>query len=690
MDKIKTIDLEHELELIKFSLENANIAIYWLEPYNGEIFYANKAACESLHYSFEELTRLRVIDIDPNLDASSWKTFSQKVIDQEKETRFESLHKRKDQSIFPVEIIAKILHFEDKIYNIAFAIDITERKKAEELLTQNEKLLRESQEIANIGSWELDCKTNSLVWSEQVYKIFEVAKEDFCVSYEAFLSLVHPEDRAMIDEAYKLSLERKKPYNVVHRIICNNKIKYIEEQCKTDFFEEEPIRSVGTIRDITGEYHLSQKVEYFSNYDKLTNLPNRFLFLTKLEQLIENTPENSKSLIALCFIDLDNFKYINDTYGHHIGDEILKEFSNRLDEVVEGKGWIARFGGDEFAAVLENIKKVSTIATIAENILTIMKKPFIIHNELHHISVSIGISLYPNDTRSVADLTTFADITMHRAKESGKNRYEFYTTELTATMIKKMQLLTQLDEALFKEQFELFYQPQIDIKSRAIIGFEALIRWHHPILGFVSPADFIPIAEESKFIIPLGKWILYKACKQAKFWVQEGLFEGKRVAINVSGIQLSEDNFAKSVSSILHDIGLESKYLEIEITESSLMSNSTHSLEQLERLNALDINLAIDDFGTGYSSLAYLRKMPVRTLKIDQSFVKDLPLQTDACAIVETIITLAKTMNKRVLAEGVETKEQLKFLKNIKCEEAQGYYFAKPLNAKDATSFLRK
>ncbi|MDD3343006.1 MAG: EAL domain-containing protein [Sulfurospirillaceae bacterium] len=676
------------LELNKFSIDNANMPIYWINHLDSSIFYANKAACDSLGYSFDELTQLSVIHIDPNFTVPIWDKHSKKLY-EEKELHFETRHIKKDGTVFPVEIFAKILNFNGKVYNIAFSIDMTETKKAQESLKQSEKLLRESQTVANIGSWEYNFQTQKFIFSDQAYHILGLNKKEVALTKAPLMNCVHPEDADDVSNAFNLSLQTKEPFESIYRIINDQKTLFVHVQCKTEFLVDVPLRTIGTVRDVTHEHNLSQKVEYFTNYDNLTNLPNRFFFSSKLKQLIDNTQESHQPFIAVCFIDLDNFKYINDTYGHSIGDEILREFSTRLHDIVEPKGWIARFGGDAFTAVLEHIKKPSDAATLAEHILKMMRKPFVIAGEHHQISVSIGISLYPNDTKNAQDLITYADTAMHRAKESGKNRYEFYTHELTQAMTKKMQLLTLLDEALVKEQFELYYQPQIELNTKKVIGFEALIRWNHPTRGLISPVEFIPIAEESKFIIPLGKWILKTACLQAKEWRKEGLFKGV-MAVNVSGIQLDEPNFAQSVEAILKEVKFNPSYLEIEITESSLMSNSQSSLKQLKKLNALKIRLAIDDFGTGYSSLAYLRKMPVSTLKIDQSFIKDLPKHKDACAVVETILALATTMKKDALAEGIETEKQLRYLEKINCKNAQGYFFAKPLCKSDAKAYLLK
>ena len=800
--------LEEQISLTQFSIDNANVAITWLDAKSGEIFFVNKAACDSLGYTFEELTQLKIIDIDPNFDESIWDKYAHNLL-LIGENRFETLHKRKDGTTFPVEIIAKILTFKDKIYNVAFAIDIslrktlekrllttqycvdqstlgifwtnkegkivyanqsacsslgyndneittlhisdvdpltskeawkeqwktlkkikvskfesfhrkksgsvypvevfanyieqngvelivgfvediTKQKEAKESLEKSEKLLRESQEIANIGSWELDLITKNVMCSDQVLKIFEINNSDIFPTFKTFLKIVHPDDRKLVIQAYIKAFTETTAYNFIHRLLINGNIKYIQVYYKTEFNKNgQPVRSIGTIKDITHEYNLTEKIKYISNYDDLTNLPNRVLFYNNLKQKISEIKKHKNRFLGLCFIDLDDFKYINDSYGHSVGDEILKEFSKRLQEEVKNFGWVARFGGDEFAVVLEDVRKPSDVAKILESIVKMMKKPFNIHRKKHPINVSIGISLYPNDTSNIENLIKYSDAAMHRAKEFGKNRYEFYTSDLTKSMTRKMQLMTQLSNAIEKKQFELYYQPQIDLINFKVIGFEALVRWNHPQLGFVSPADFIPIAEENKLIIPLGEWILKEACRQMLKWNNEFNFNGL-MAVNVSGIQLDEKAFSQSVSKILKETGVDAKNIEIEITESSFMRDFKHSIQELKKINELGIKLSIDDFGTGYSSLSHLRKMPVETLKIDQSFISDLPDDTDACVIVEAILGLSRSLKVDALAEGIETKEELEFLQKSGCTKGQGYYFSTPLKAADAEAFLIK
>jgi EAL domain-containing protein (putative c-di-GMP-specific phosphodiesterase class I) len=362
--------------------------------------------------------------------------------------------------------------------------------------------------------------------------------------------------------------------------------------------------------------------------------------------------------------------------------------ASRLSQWAQTEGLLARFGADEFVLLCDSFKHTSDIAILADALLESFKKPFIVYEETHLMSASVGISLYPEDAKGAEDLIKFADVAMHRAKESGKNHYQFYTNTLSEQMLHKMKIINYLGDAITQEQFELYYQPQISLQSNKIVGFEALVRWHHPLLGFVSPVEFIPAAEESKLIIPLGEWILHEACGQMVKWKKEALFDGV-MAVNVSGIQLDNGNFSQTVKTILDKTRLPAENLELEVTESSLMKNPQQWIEELNSLDALGVKLAIDDFGTGYSSLSYLRQMPVDILKVDQSFVRDLPDDSDACVIAEAVIGLGRSMRMESLAEGIETEEQLAFLKASGCQTGQGYYFSRPMNAANAEEFLR-
>lgn len=678
--------LEEHLQLTRFSVEKAIVPIFWIDAMAGEMFYVNEAACKSLGYTKEELTRLRIVDIDPNFDQDKWDAHAQSLT-KTRALHFETLHRRKDGSVFPVEVFASIFTYQGVDYNIAFAIDISERLEKEKALANSAVMLRESQRIAKIGSWEHDIEGEKLAWSEEVYRIFAF-DETVVPSFEHFLHSIHPEDRDMVMAAYQAALEdNTKPYDVVHRIVVHGAVRYVHEQGEVHRDASgKPFRSVGTVRDITDERVLMDQVEYLSLHDPLTKLPNQMLLKRELGYALKRA-EKTKTLVAVCFIDLDDFKYINDLYSHKTGDAILQEIARRLQRVANHSHTLARFGADEFVVIIEEVKGPAHVVVKLDLFLDALKQPVVMDGHTHVLSASVGISLSPTDASEVEELIRFADVAMHQAKRLGRNKYAFYAQTLTKQMSQRMRVMAYLKEAIGSEGLSLHYQPQIDLESMKVVGFEALLRWKHPVLGAVSPVEFIPLAEESGFIVPLGRWVLETACAQLKTWREAGIFEGV-VAVNVSGVQLDEGRLAQVVGRVLEENGLLGEALEIEITESSLMSNPAAWRAEFAKLDKLGVKLAMDDFGTGYSSLSHLRQMPLDVLKIDQSFVRDLPHDADACVVAKAIVGLAHNMKMQSLAEGIETKEQLMFLKALGCGYGQGYAIAKPLPACEVPEFL--
>lgn len=679
--------IREQLQLTQYCVENAVIPIYWIETTTGDIFYANRAACESLGHSKEELLRLNVIDIDPNFTQKSWENHS-RDLDEKRALHLNSLHRRRDGTIFNVEVFASILSYEGRDYNIAFTIDISERIRKEKALAQSEAMFIESQRIAKIGSWELDLKAKTLIWSKETYRIFGFKKTQE-PSLEGFFEKVHPDERKIVISAYKRSLkDESRPYDIVHRIIVNGEIRYVHEQCET--FKDKigkPIRSIGTVRDVTDENLLMRRVEELSLYDSLTKLPNQLMFKGELSYALERI-KKSKTLVAVCFIDLDDFKYINDLYSHEIGDLVLKEVAKRLKKITNESHTLARFGADEFVVILEGMKNPSEIVEKLECFLRAFKDPFIIKEEHFTISASMGISIGPTDTKEVDDLIKFADVAMHQAKRLGQNRYAFYSQTLSEKMSQHAKFVYHLKEAVEKEMFTLFYQPQISLEDMEIVGFEALLRLEHPVLGKVNPADFIPLLEENKLIVPLGEWVLRSACEQLKRWQDDGIFSGV-MAVNVSRVQLDGGGFSKIVKDVLENSQLTASFLELEITESSLMTNQDKWLKELEKLDNMGIMLAMDDFGIGYSSFSYLRQMPLSLLKVDRSFISDLPKSSSARTVTKSIIGLAHNMQMKALAEGIEIKEQLDYLRVLGCEFGQGFFISKPMPSSSVPLFLK-
>ncbi len=441
------------------------------------------------------------------------------------------------------------------------------------------------------------------------------------------------------------------------------------------------IGSDNFIEDITEFKKSEDKIKYIATHDNLTSLPNRFMLSNILEHTID-IAKRTKNSIAVLFLDLDDFKNINDNFGHYEGDKVLIEVAKRLKKMLCKDDFICRFGGDEFVILLEHIKCNKDVADIVKKLNKIFLKVFKTQIYTHHLSCSIGIALYPDDALSPEQLLKFADTAMYDAKKRGKNRYSFYLKELGKQIEKELHIERLLRDAIKNDELELFYQPQILLQNEKIVGLEALLRWNNPELGFVGPNSFIPIAEKTHMIVEIGNWVLHSACKQTKKWHDLGLYKGD-VSVNISGIQLNTDNLVSALQSSLKYSGLDPIFLDLEITESVLMDNSKNWITLLDKIKDMGIDISIDDFGTGYSSLSHLKQFPADELKIDKSFIDDIPHKKDACIIVKTIISLAKNLGYKSVAEGVETLEQKEYLKEQGCDIVQGFYYSKPLSVVD-------
>ncbi len=434
------------------------------------------------------------------------------------------------------------------------------------------------------------------------------------------------------------------------------------------------------ITDISKRKQAEEIIKHMAYHDTLTGLPNRNLFYDRLIQALKQAKRNH-SMFAVLFLDLDRFKVINDSLGHTFGDLLLHSVGERLQKCIREIDTIARQGGDEFTALLIDIDHEG-VTLVANRILDSLSQPFILQDQEITITPSIGISLYPSDGEDVETLIKHADTAMYRAKEQGRNNFQLYIQGMSTQLSNRLEMENSLRKALTRNEFILYYQPQFQIDTGEMVGMEALIRWNHPTQGFIPPSEFIPLAEETGLIIPIGEWVLQTACQQNKSWQQAG-FPPVRVSVNISAQQFKQPQLVEIVERILGETKLNPQYLELEITENISMSDVHLTTTTLDRLKKLGIKISIDDFGTGYSSLGYLKRFPIDTIKIDQSFVRDIHADADDAAIVRAIMAMAHSLELNVIAEGVETMEQLNFLEQQNCDEAQGYLFMKPLSVND-------
>ncbi len=442
-----------------------------------------------------------------------------------------------------------------------------------------------------------------------------------------------------------------------------------------------------TMVDITQRKLAEERVRSLAYYDALTGLANRTLLLDRLSKALASA-RRQKRKVALLFLDIDRFKVINDSLGHSVGDLLLKEVAERLKRVIRDPDTAARLGGDEFLVLLTDVKDISGVAVAAKRFMDAISAGYSIQSHYLNVSCSLGISIFPEHGADNETLIKHADAAMYTAKESGRNGFRFFTADMNTQAVARLALENGLRSALANNELFLAYQPQMDMSTGKTNGLEALLRWQHPELGLVSPNDFIRVAENSGLIIPIGEWVLATACSQARKWQDEGL-PPVSIAVNVSAVQFRQENFPQTIEKVLRETGLDPKYLELELTESLLLSNADVMFSVLQQLTAMGVRLAIDDFGTGYSSLSYLKRFPVSKLKIDGSFVRDVALDQDDAAITIAIISMAKSLNLKVVAEGVENEAQLSFLRGQGCDGIQGYHFSKPLEPSKVEEKLR-
>ena len=535
--------------------------------------------------------------------------------------------------------------------------------------------------------WSSDINKQKNTVSKGMEQLYGYTAEEFEEKYDLWITTVHEDDREKVNHYYQELLSGKSArceWRLIHK---NGEERWLAALGNPLFNHEgQLVKLNGVARDITYRKQMEEKLHTMAFYDHLTGLPNRNLLHEQITQSLSQSKQTQRK-IAIMLLDLDRFKIINDTLGHTFGDLLLKEVSNRMSRFITDHSIVSRYGGDEFIIFQENASYYEA-SSLAEDIIREFSDPIFVNGKPFFISTSIGISLYPLNGDSSDILIKNADAAMYAAKENGGNGYQFYNSTLDEKNKKIMRIESGLREALENREFTLVYQPQVHLDSGHIVGAEALLRWESPEYGFISPADFIPVAEKTGLIVQIGEWVLETACKQNKKWQQEG-FPPIPIAVNVSGYQLQQSHFLSLVKRLLEDLDLDPAYLEIEITE-SVVQNKEQAIQQLHELKALGVKISVDDFGTGYSSLSYLQHLPIDKLKIDKSFVDDITQNSSGRAIVQTIINMGNNLSFNVTAEGIENEQQVAFLKENHCYFGQGYYFHRPLSVEEMTRMMGK
>lgn len=563
--------------------------------------------------------------------------------------------------------------------------DITELRKIEKKLQRNEEMFRLiSENAADLIS--IVDKNGKRIYSSPSYTTNLGYSREELASDSPF-DIVHADDRSKMKQAFTEAINTGIGSTIEYRVKDKNgTFRVLESRCSIIKNPEGEVENLVLVaRDITERKQNEEMLIHKTYHDDLTNLPNRILFKDRLNQALI-VAKRDKHKLSVLFIDLDRFKSVNDTLGHTIGDILLQKVANVLSSCLRETDTIARQGGDEFIILLPKIDDINDAIFAANRIIELFHEPFLISEQEIFITASIGISIYPTDGKDDETLIRRADMAMYRAKEAGRAGYQMYSDTMEEN-IKKLVLENSIRKGLKQDEFVLYYQPQIDLKTSKLHGFEALIRWNHPDLGLVLPSNFISLAEESGLIVPVGEWIFREACTQLKSWQSSG-YKDLIMMVNLSGRQFAQKNLLKSIVSILKESKINPKHLEFEVTESVIMRDIDFTISVLKEFRNLGINSTIDDFGTGYSSLNYLRKLPVSMLKIDKSFIAELPDDRESAVIVSATIALAHSLNLKVIAEGVETIDQLQFLRSQECDYAQGYLFSEAMSHKDIEHIL--
>jgi diguanylate cyclase (GGDEF)-like protein/PAS domain S-box-containing protein len=528
--------------------------------------------------------------------------------------------------------------------------------------------------------YDWDLKRNEVTRTSTLMQVFGYTLEESTSEVNWWLNKIHREDREKAQQHLKQALENGKDsfigeYRFLHK---NGTYKLVLDKGKIVRDKEgEPYRIVGSILDITERKQNEEQLRFFTYYDSLTRLPNRLFLQEELERTL-SIPFPGRQKLALLVLNLDRFRGINDSLGHHAGDQLLQTVTERIKSILERECLLYRVGSDEFTLVMNRVHHIQDVAKAAQSIIDVLAQPFMIEGRELFITSSIGISLYPPDGMDITMLTRNAEIAMRRAKENGGNQYHFFEPGMNKQAMERLLLESDLRKAIVNEELSIYFQPIMDLATHQIVSMEALLRWHHPEKGLISPVAFIPIAEQTGLIVPIGEWVIRKACQQAKAW-QNAEYPAIKVSVNLSVKQMNQKELVRTIQSILQEHDLDSRWLKLEITESILMADNQDTHAKLHQLRELGVEISIDDFGTGYSSLMYLQKFPIDNLKLDRSFIQNITSNKKDATIAKTLVSLAHSLDLKVVAEGVETYEQLMLLKEYKCDEIQGFLIGRPM-----------
>ena len=689
-DVSERLAAEETLRRFRLAMDNSADMIVLIDRATMRFVDVNETSCRLLGYSREELLNMGPHDVLPTSREELERAYDEFIENPSHISGMHSYYRRKDGSTFPFESTRHVLRSGDAYIIAAISRDISERLASENALRESEERFRSLTQLSTDMYWEQDDQfrftSMSGTGSERVNTLTVqpiIGKKRWEQNYINMTADQWAEHIAL--------LEAHKPFRDME--LCR-----LDESGKKIWISiaGEPVfdaagvftgyRGVG--KDITERKQDEEHIHFLANHDALTSLPNRAMFNDVLNLAIQNARRYERNF-AVLFIDLDRFKNINDTLGHDAGDKLLQEMGTRLTQTVRSSDVVARLGGDEFVVLVQEVAEPKQVAAVARKVLSALVQPMSIQGQECRVTASIGICTYPSEGHDEQSLMKNADIAMYRAKEDGKNNYKFYSEEINIHTFERLALETALRRGLERSEFFLHYQAKLDLNTERITGVEALVRWQHPDLGVVPPVQFIPLAEETGLIVPIGKWVLNTACVQNVAWQREGL-PPLCMAVNLSARQFADEDLLKDIAEALEKSGMKPELLELELTESMVIQNAERAGRVLGEIKKMGARLAIDDFGVGYSSLTHLKRFPIDTLKVDRSFIRDLPQNAEDKALTEAIIAMGKSLNLTVVAEGVETLEQQTFLHDHACDEMQGFFFSKPIPSDQFAELLRQ
>lgn len=685
------IQEESTLSGIYKSLFEFNPAISYALDREGKFVLVNDTMVQVTGYSRKELTQLTFPAILQEDCKHATIDHFYEILKGKKKV-FEAVILNKSGAPIDLYVTAVPIIIEGKILGVAgVAHDITENKQIKMELTESKNQLENIFNSIDICSWSAEADgSNFLQISSACQKLFGYSREEFKENPHLWLRTIHQEHREEMTRKAK-GLLAGQSFTAEYRIIDRNGVtKWLYMNALPVFDDQhEVIRLDGVMFDISQRREAEKTLYHVAFHDDLTDLPNRRMFETELSASLSEA-KRSKTGLAVLYLDLDSFKMINDTLGHRTGDRLLQVMAGRISSCVGTAGLVARQGGDEFAIILNRITDRNQVVEVIKRILRAVAQPVILEGHEYSFTTSIGVSMYPDHAEIAEELIKKADQAMYKAKENGKNDFRFYHAGMTDRLARRVQLLQDLRKAVSNKELHLLYQPIMDVQEAnvEIVGFEALLRWNHPLLGVISPAEFIPIAEESGLIVRIGEWMIKEACEEGKMWQQH--LPDVYVSVNISARQLEDSGFIDKVEEILCETALNPAYLKMEITESVMMKNVDEMALKIHQLGRKGIEFFLDDFGTGYSSLSYLERLPINTLKIDKSFVRDIKTNSNQETIIRTIVGMASNLHMKVVAEGVEQEEQLSFLNDIGCSGMQGFLFSKPLPYEEIEQWFPK